>query len=150
MRLQFEKPPEPVRVTGDAARLQQVVWNLLSNAVKFSGDHGSVLVRLEKTEQYARLSVVDDGIGITPEFLPYVFDRFRQADGSSTRAHGGLGLGLAIVRHIVEMHGGSAGVQSRGTGHGTTFTIELPLLAARESLTESRFTNESFRPGQVR
>src|SRR5262249_42549383 len=104
IHIDIERPPGPVRVAGDAARLQQVVWNLLSNAVKFSVEGGSIAVRLEGNGQHARISVADTGVGIAPEFLPYVFDRFRQADGSSTRKHGGLGLGLAIVRHIVEMH----------------------------------------------
>jgi signal transduction histidine kinase len=103
------------------------VWNLLSNAVKFTHERGSVIVRLDRTEQHARISVSDNGIGIPNEFLPHVFDRFRQADGSSTRKHGGLGLGLAIVRHIVEMHGGSVSCASAGLGQGTTFTIELPM-----------------------
>jgi signal transduction histidine kinase len=133
----FERPATPVRVPGDAARLQQVVWNLLSNAVKFTGQHGCVIVHLDKTEQQARISISDNGIGIPTEFLPYVFDRFRQLDSSSTRRHGGLGLGLAIVRHIVEMHGGSVRAESRGTGCGTTFTIELPLLISQEQLGES-------------
>jgi signal transduction histidine kinase len=131
----LEKPPESVRVMGDAGRLQQAVWNLISNAVKFTGEHGSVTVRLENDGQHARISVSDNGIGIDPEFLPYVFDRFRQADGSSTRKHGGLGLGLAIVRHIVEMHGGSVAVESRGSGYGTTFTIQVPLFVPGESQT---------------
>lgn len=134
IRIDFEKPADPVRVTGDAGRLQQAIWNLLSNAVKFTGDHGIVTVRLEKTDHHARISVADNGAGISPEFLPHVFERFRQADGSSTRKHGGLGLGLAIVRHIVEMHGGSAQVQSFGTGQGTTFTLELPLSLPYEQL----------------
>jgi signal transduction histidine kinase len=134
IRVEFKKPSEPVRITGDAARLQQVVWNLLSNAVKFTGDRGYVAVALEKNDHYASISVSDNGIGIAPEFLPYVFDRFRQADGSSTRKHGGLGLGLAIVRHIVEMHGGSVSVDSRGKAQGSTFTIKLPLLVAEESM----------------
>src|SRR5262249_50376843 len=137
IRIQFRKPAEPVRVTGDGARLQQVVWNLLSNAVKFTGDHGSVVVWLDKTEHHAHISVSDDGVGIAPEFLPYVFDRFRQADGSSTRKHGGLGIGLAIVRHIVEMHGGSVRVESRGRGQGTTFTIELPLVPRKSMSVET-------------
>jgi signal transduction histidine kinase len=125
--IEFEKPSVAVGVTGDAQRLQQVVWNLLSNAVKFTHERGSVIVRLDRTEQHARISVSDNGIGIPNEFLPHVFDRFRQADGSSTRKHGGLGLGLAIVRHIVEMHGGSVSCASAGLGQGTTFTIELPM-----------------------
>jgi signal transduction histidine kinase len=132
IRIEFEKPSEQVRVAGDAARLQQVIWNLLSNAVKFSADPGVVIVRLEKAEDHALVSVSDNGVGIPSEFLPYVFDRFRQADGSSTRRHGGLGLGLAIVRHIVEMHGGSVRVRSGGRGQGTTFVIELPILATHE------------------
>jgi signal transduction histidine kinase len=137
IRIQFKKPAEPVWVTGDGARLQQVVWNLLSNAVKFTGDRGSVSVVLDKGEHHAHISVSDDGVGISPEFLPYVFDRFRQADGSSTRKHGGLGLGLAIVRHIVEMHGGSVYVESRGKGQGTTFTIELPLVPRKSMSAET-------------
>ena len=134
IRIEFTRPSEPVRVNGDAARLQQVVWNLLSNAVKFTSDRGSVVVNLVITEQHANISVADNGAGIAPEFLPYVFDRFRQADGSSTRKHGGLGLGLAIVRHIIEMHGGSVSVESRGKGQGTTFIIKLPRLVAQEPL----------------
>jgi signal transduction histidine kinase len=141
--IQFRKPSSPVRVSGDTARLQQAVWNLLSNAVKFTSDHGFVVVELDHGDQFAQISVSDNGIGIQPEFLPYVFDRFRQADGSSTRKHGGLGLGLAIVRHIVEMHGGSVRAESRGIGKGTRFTIELPLFVPLP-------TSESFRLGPVR
>jgi signal transduction histidine kinase len=132
IRVEFDKTADRVTVAGDAARLQQVVWNLLSNAVKFTGEHGAVIVHLEKSAQYAHVSVADNGIGISPEFLPYVFDRFRQADGSSTRRHGGLGLGLAIVRHIVEVHGGAVHVESRGRGAGTTFKIDLPLIVSTE------------------
>jgi len=135
IRIEFTKPPGPIKVKGDAARLQQVVWNLLSNAVKFTGDRGSVVVNLVVAGQHAMISVSDNGAGIAPEFLPFVFDRFRQADGSSTRKHGGLGLGLAIVRHIIEMHGGSVSVESRGKAQGTTFTIKLPVLVAQEPLT---------------
>jgi signal transduction histidine kinase len=119
---------DPVYVAGDAPRLQQAIWNLLSNAVKFSSNGGSVDVLLDKTDTHARVSVTDTGIGIDPDFLPHVFERFTQADGSSTRAYGGLGLGLAIVRHIVEMHGGVVRADSKGKGRGATFTIELPLL----------------------
>jgi signal transduction histidine kinase len=135
IRIELNKPSTPVRVSGDAARLQQVVWNLLSNAVKFTSDRGSIVVNFAVAEQHATISVSDNGAGIAPEFLPYVFDRFRQADGSSTRRHGGLGLGLAIVRHIIEMHGGSVSVESRGKGQGTTFTIKLPLLVAQKPVT---------------
>jgi len=136
IRIDVQQPSSEVTITGDAARLQQVVWNLLSNAVKFTREGGEVTVRLYKAPYHAGLSVSDNGIGIAPEFLPYVFDRFRQADGSSTRKHGGLGLGLAIVRHIVEMHGGSVSVESAGEGKGTKFTIRLPLRAAEEQLAE--------------
>lgn len=115
-------------VSADAPRLQQAIWNLLSNAVKFSGSGAIVEVRLEKSKDHARICVMDRGVGIEPDFLPHVFERFRQADGSSTRAYGGLGLGLAIVRHIVEMHGGSVRAESKGKGHGATFALELPLL----------------------
>lgn len=130
IRVRFQPDSDVTHVLGDAARLQQAVWNLLANAVKFTAERGSVDVRLEKVNGHVRVSVTDNGIGIAPEFLPFVFDRFRQADGSSARTHGGLGLGLAIVRHIVEMHGGSVNVESEGKGRGTTFTIELPLVAS--------------------
>ena len=113
--------------TGDFQRLQQVVWNLLSNAIKFTPEGGVVDVQLlEHGPGKLRLTVTDSGIGIAPEFLPHVFDRFRQADGSSTRQHGGLGLGLAIVRHLVEQHGGTVFAESGGPGRGATFIVELP------------------------
>src|SRR5262245_22863307 len=128
--IQFDRGAAPLQVAGDSARLQQAVWNLLSNAVKFTGEAGYVVVRLESLDQHAHISVSDNGIGISSEFLPYVFDRFRQADSSSTRKHGGLGLGLALVRYIVEMHGGSVRAESPGKGLGTTFTITLPLLSS--------------------
>ena len=119
--------PSARHVSGDAGRLQQVVWNLLSNAVKFTPDGGRVEVRLERAGAHAQLIVSDNGCGFSPAFLPYVFDRFRQADGSSTRRHGGLGLGLAIVRHLVELHGGTARADSPGEGCGATFIVTLPL-----------------------
>ncbi|MDX6269216.1 MAG: hypothetical protein QOD28_439 [Acidobacteriota bacterium] len=115
-------------VAGDAERLQQVVWNLLSNAVKFTPEGGRVEVRLERAGAQARISVTDTGEGIREEFLPYVFDRFRQADQTTTRTHGGLGLGLAIVRHLAELHGGTVAATSAGEGHGATFEVRLPLL----------------------
>jgi signal transduction histidine kinase len=119
-------------VLGDADRLQQVVWNLLSNAIKFTPRGGRVEVRLREAhegEENAVIRVSDTGIGIRPDFLPYVFDRFRQAEGSITRTHGGLGLGLSIVRHLIELHGGSAEVASEGEGLGAEFTVRLPLRA---------------------
>ncbi|HZG50908.1 MAG TPA: ATP-binding protein, partial [Pyrinomonadaceae bacterium] len=115
-------------VAGDAERLQQVVWNLLSNAVKFTPEGGRVEVRLERAGTQARISVTDTGEGVKAEFLPFVFDRFRQADQTTTRTHGGLGLGLAIVRHLAELHGGTVGATSAGEGRGSTFEVRLPLL----------------------
>jgi PAS domain S-box-containing protein len=114
---------------GDANRLQQVIWNLFSNAVKFGRRGGRIDVRLRRADQLARLTVTDDGTGIEAAFLPHVFERFRQADASLTRAHGGLGLGLAIVRHLVELHGGTVHAESEGSERGATFTVELPLTA---------------------
>jgi PAS domain S-box-containing protein len=114
-------------VEGDANRLQQIVWNLLSNAIKFVPRGGHIEARLTRAENVARIIVSDDGPGIDPAFLPHVFERFRQADASLARAHSGLGLGLAIVRHLAEIHGGSATAESDGLGKGATFTVELPL-----------------------
>src|SRR5262249_33733027 len=123
-------------VSGDADRLQQVVWNLLSNAVKFTPPGGLVGVRLERDVASVTITVSDTGEGIEPEFLPFVFDRFRQFEGGSTRSSGGLGLGLAIVRHLVESHGGTVGAESRGRGQGATFTVRLPLTALNEEAGE--------------
>jgi PAS domain S-box-containing protein len=114
-------------VLGDANRLQQIVWNLLSNAVKFTPKEGKIYVRLESANSRVLIQVKDSGEGIATEFLPYVFERFRQADSSSTRSHGGLGLGLAIVRHLVELHGGTVRVESPGIGQGATFIVDLPM-----------------------
>jgi PAS domain S-box-containing protein len=114
-------------VMGDPARLQQVVWNLLSNAVKFTPRGGRVQVRLERVNSNVEIAVSDTGAGIDPEFLPHVFERFRQADQRTTRQHGGLGLGLAIVRHLVELHGGAVHANSAGEGTGATFTVTLPV-----------------------
>ncbi len=125
--------PEAGLVLGDADRLQQVVWNLLSNAIKFTPQGGQVRVRLERCQGQVEISVQDTGQGIPQEFLPHVFDRFRQADSTSTRAYGGLGLGLAVVRHLVETHGGSVEAASAGQGQGATFTIRLPLAEVNSS-----------------
>jgi len=114
------------RVVGDPARLQQVVWNLLANGVKFTPEGGHVAVRLERTPEEVLLVVTDSGEGITPEFLPFVFDRFRQAERVAKRRHAGLGLGLAIVKHLVEAHGGQVEAQSEGRGRGATFVVRLP------------------------
>jgi signal transduction histidine kinase len=119
---------------GDPDRLQQVFWNLLSNAIKFTPQGGSVEARLRHTQKgMAELAVSDSGIGIQPDFLPYVFDRFRQAEGSTTRHHGGLGLGLSIVRHLVELHGGTVAVESLGEGQGATFIVRLPIRLGAEA-----------------
>ena len=127
--LSLDVPAGPLVVGGDATRLQQIVWNVLSNALKFTPAAHRVDVRLRAEEGQAVLRVADSGIGIDPEFLPHVFDPFRQADSSTTRAHGGLGLGLALVSHLVEMHGGSVEAHSDGSGRGAVFTIRLRLEA---------------------
>jgi signal transduction histidine kinase/ActR/RegA family two-component response regulator len=120
-------------VSGDSHRLQQVIWNLLSNAIKFTPKTGRVRVQLGRSDSQVEIVVEDTGQGISQEFLPYIFDRFRQADGSITREHGGLGLGLAIVRHLVELHGGTIRAESPGPGQGSTFRILLPLMALQHS-----------------
>ena len=115
-------------ISGDSARLQQILWNLLSNAVKFTPEGGRIEVRLEQLNTHTRITVSDTGQGISPEFLPRVFDRFRQADSSSTRDYRGLGLGLAIVRHLVELHGGTVQAESKGAGQGASFSVTFPIL----------------------
>ena len=127
VRLQKVMDTGLVSVSGDPVRLQQVIWNLLSNALKFTPRGGRVQVRLERVNSHVEIAVSDTGSGIEPDFLPHVFDRFRQADGTTTRHHGGLGLGLAIVRHLVELHGGTVRAESAGEGHGATFTVLLPV-----------------------
>jgi PAS domain S-box-containing protein len=134
----------PFQVSGNPARLQQVIWNLLSNAVKFTPNGGRVEIRLEQVQSegaiahpYAQITVSDSGIGINPEFAPYIFDYFRQADSATTRKFGGLGLGLAIVRHLVELHGGTVHAESSGEGQGATFTVKLPLWQDKAPLEEA-------------
>ena len=129
------------QVEGDANRLQQIFWNLFNNAVKFTPPGGHVRVEVERLDQEVRISVSDTGIGISAEFIPYIFDRFRQADGSTTRNHGGLGLGLAIVRHLVEVHRGTVSVHSDGKDQGSTFIVNLPVGAARASREEIEVLN---------
>lgn len=129
--LQFETRIEAeATVLGDPARLHQIVWNLLSNAIKFTPAAGRVTMTLASTGSHAEIVVSDTGLGIRPDFLPRVFDRFRQEDISPTRAHGGLGLGLAVVQHLVEAHGGTVAAESAGEGRGSTFTVNLPLSEA--------------------
>ncbi len=120
---------EAEQVTGDAARLQQIVWNLLANAIKFTPEGGRIELKLQRRNSCSSLTVADTGKGIAADFLPYVFDRFRQLDSSSIRRYGGLGLGLALVRHLVELHGGQVSAESPGEGQGARFTVNLPLRA---------------------
>ena len=127
IRLVFDRRTRGADVRGDADRLQQVFWNLLSNAVKFTGEGGEVRVTLMSSQTQLIAEVTDTGAGLAPEFLPYVFDRFRQADQSVTRGHGGLGLGLAIVKHLVELHGGTVEASSEGRNKGATFRVRLPV-----------------------
>jgi signal transduction histidine kinase/ActR/RegA family two-component response regulator len=139
VRIQTIIDPRVGPVSGDPDRLQQVAWNLLSNAVKFTPKAGRVQVRVERVNSHIEIVVSDTGIGISAAFLPHVFERFRQSDAGTTRKTGGLGLGLSIVRHIVEMHGGSVQVASEGEGKGSTFRVRLPLMIVHsEGLRETR------------
>ena len=143
IHIELNLEPNIRRVYGDAGRLQQMVWNLLSNAVKFTPTGGRVKVRLTQTNQDVQLQVMDTGKGINSEFLPYVFEHFRQEDGATTRKFGGLGLGLAIARQIAELHGGRIWVESRGENQGATFTVELPILPTANFIEEVTDTTEA-------
>ncbi|GAB1541814.1 hypothetical protein NUACC21_44870 [Scytonema sp. NUACC21] len=132
------------QVMGDPDRLQQVFWNLLSNAIKFTSEGGSITVELERVDGYAQISVTDTGQGISADFLPFVFDRFRQEDSTMTRQFGGLGLGLAISRQIVEAHGGTIVAESSGVGQGATFTIRLPLIKTSKQINSNSELPRSF------
>jgi PAS domain S-box-containing protein len=136
IRLQTMLDPAAGPITGDADRLQQIVWNLLTNAVKFTHKGGRIQVKLQRVNSHVEIVVSDSGVGIDKEFLPYVFDRFRQADASTTRLHGGLGLGLSIVHQLVDLHGGTVRVNSEGEGKGATFTITLPFVGVVTSSQE--------------
>jgi len=135
MVLEYWAEPGLGAICADSARLHQIIWNLLSNAVKFTPHGGKIHVRVEQDGSDARVTVKDTGQGIEPDFLPRVFDRFRQADSSTTRSFGGLGLGLAIVRHLVELHGGTVSAQSNGVNKGATFSATFPLMAERTEAT---------------
>jgi CheY-like chemotaxis protein len=137
VRLEVESTGAPLVVRGASVRLQQIVWNLLANAVKFTPPAGLVSLRLVREGREARVVVEDTGSGIAPEFLPHVFDRFRQADGSTTRQHGGLGLGLAIVRALADLHGGWVSAESAGPGRGSRFTFTLPCAASTAVIDEA-------------
>jgi signal transduction histidine kinase/ActR/RegA family two-component response regulator len=145
LNLSVTLDPSARHILGDSGRLQQVVWNLLSNAIKFTPSGGRVELRLERVNANVQISVSDTGQGIKPEFLPFVFDRFRQADSTSTRQIGGLGLGLAIVRQLIELHGGTVGAASEGEGRGATFTVVLPL-ATTERAKFRRSATGTLRP----
>ncbi|HJP94030.1 MAG TPA: PAS domain S-box protein [Pyrinomonadaceae bacterium] len=143
VRLQLTLEPDAGPVFGDRERLQQVVWNLLSNGVKFTHTGGLVQVTLRQINSHVEIVVNDTGVGIKPDFLPHVFDRFRQADGSTTRTYGGLGLGLAIVRHLVELHGGMAWADSAGEGQGATFTVRLPVMISYQQHFDEPFNRSA-------
>ncbi len=128
IRLNLALDPKAGLVNGDPGRLQQVMWNLLSNAIKFTPSGGSALVRLQRVNSYAEISVSDTGQGISAEFMPHIFELFRQADETCAQPQAGLGLGLALVRNIVELHGGSVRAESPGEGKGAVFTVAIPLL----------------------
>jgi len=153
IRLQSVLDPRAAPITGDSGRLQQVIWNLLMNAVKFTPKGGRVQVRLQRVNSHVEIIVSDTGPGIAPDVLPFIFERFTQADSSSTRAHSGLGLGLALVKHLVELHGGSVDAQSPGEGKGATFVVRLPLTIAdipaglRPRLHPTASTIEGLLPG---
>jgi signal transduction histidine kinase len=142
INIQLSLDPCVRLLRGDPNRLQQVVWNLLSNAVKFTDSGGEIHVQLKQSDAHAKIIVSDNGKGINSDFLPFVFDRFSQAEAHITRRHGGLGLGLAIVRHLVEMHGGAISVESPGEGQGATFTVELPF----STIDLGELTGQSVKP----
>ena len=149
IRLRAVLDPLAAPVSGDPNRLQQVFWNLLSNAVKFTPREGVVQILLERVNSHLEVSVIDSGEGIDPQFLPHVFDRFRQADATTTRKHGGLGLGLAIVRQLVELHGGGVRAKSPGVGAGSTFVVSLPLTVVHpepETIVERRHPTTAAAP----
>ena len=140
IHLQTALDPRVSPISGDPDRLQQIIWNLLTNAIKFTPKGGRVQVRLERIDSHVELSISDTGQGIDAELLPHVFDRFSQSDSSSTRRHSGLGLGLAIVRELVELHCGTVTAESQGTGEGTTFRVTLPLMSVHHELSDLEIT----------
>lgn len=147
VRIQKVLDPLAGAVSGDPNRLQQIVWNLLTNAVKFTPKGGRVQVLLERVNSHVEISVIDNGVGIRPEFLPHIFERFSQADSSTTRRHGGLGLGLAIVKQLTELHGGSVRAKSPGEGQGSTFVVDLPITVLHEAPPEKVRPKEE-QPGE--
>jgi PAS domain S-box-containing protein len=150
VQLQVVLEPNVGFVFGDRERLQQIVWNLLSNGVKFTRKGGMVQITLQGSNSHVDIAVSDTGVGIKSDFLPHVFDRFRQADGSTTRTYGGLGLGLAIVRHLVELHGGTAWAESPGENRGSKFTVRLPAMTAHDQTVEEEFRKPAIAETEVR
>ncbi len=146
LRIQTELPAQPMVIAGDSNRLQQIVWNLLSNAIKFTPSGGRVLLKVQDLGPQVEIRVTDDGQGISKEFLPFVFDRFRQADSTTTRQHGGLGLGLAIARHLVEIHGGTIKATSDGPSQGSTFSVLLPRLGSNLKPGDQRVDDAGQQP----
>jgi signal transduction histidine kinase len=144
MVLERTSPRAAVMISGDPYRLEQVFWNLLTNAVKFTPDGGKIQIGIKNTGAHAQILIKDSGMGIRPDFLPHVFDRFSQADSSSTREHGGLGIGLSLVKHLTELHGGTVGVESEGEGLGTTFTVSLPLPKEKSLEAPQTIASETF------
>ncbi|HKY37519.1 MAG TPA: ATP-binding protein [Polyangiaceae bacterium] len=142
LRVEAELDPAAGVVVADATRIRQVVWNLLSNAVKFTPEGGRVTVSLARTGDDVRIRISDTGAGIPPDFLPYIFDRFRQYEAAITRKYGGLGLGLTICKQLVEMHGGTIRAESAGANEGATFTVTLPMPAVRRQARRSGVTGE--------
>jgi signal transduction histidine kinase/CheY-like chemotaxis protein len=138
IRVQTILDPRAAPISGDPDRLQQIVWNLVSNAVKFTPKHGVVQVRLERVNSHVEIVVSDTGIGIAPDFLPHIFERFRQADSGTTREHAGIGLGLAIVRHLIELHGGTIHAASGGRDKGSTFRVRLPVMSVHHDVSAER------------
>ena len=138
IKVQTVLDPSAGLVSGDTDRLRQVVWNLVSNAIKFTPRGGHVTARVERADPNVVITVEDSGAGMSPDVLPHVFERFRQGDSSNTRSHGGLGLGLAVVRHLVELHGGQVTASSAGEGQGSTFTVTVPLLDPAEAASGDR------------
>ena len=147
--IELDASASDISILGDPERLQQIVWNLLSNAVKFTPEGGRVELRMESDSERVRIIVSDSGEGIEPEFLPYVFDRFRQADTSVTRRFGGLGLGLSLVKQLTELHGGTISAASEGSGRGATFVLTLPRLAS-QSATSTPPQPSTLAGGEVR
>jgi CheY-like chemotaxis protein len=145
IRLESVLEPDVSSVSGDPDRLQQVVWNLLMNAVKFTPEGGRVRVQLRSVDGHVEIVVSDSGIGIAADVLPHIFERFRQGDSSSTRAHAGLGIGLALVRHLVELHGGTVTASSPGPGQGATFVVALPVAATLPPATSGALRDERVR-----